>query len=76
MDDWEKLSDVQKYKVQNLCGNNWEDIEVYLQDFDDREGSEHKLNYGTILIMFKINGKEFDTTISQQCSGHSNRKSK
>ena len=55
-DDWNKLSLQQKYKVQELCGKNWEDIQVYLQDFDDRDGSEHKMNFGTILILFKIKG--------------------
>lgn len=74
-DDWNKLSLAQQEKVRDLAGNNWTDIEVFLQEFDDREGSETKLNYGTILIIFKINGKEFNTTISQQVNGkHKRRK--
>ncbi len=69
MDDWEKLSTQQKAKVRNIACNNWTDIEVYVQDFDDREGSEFKQSYSTFMILFKINGKEHSTTISSQVNG-------
>lgn len=68
-DDWEKLSIQQKAKVRNIACNSWEDIKVYIQYFDTRDGAKFKLPYSTLLIVFKMNGKEYKATISSQVNG-------
>lgn len=70
-DDWEKLSYAECEKVRDLAANNWEDIQVFIQNFDKREGKHHnKCSYGTLLIKWRVGTREFQTVIARHDSGH------
>ena len=66
--DWEKLSHKQQLKVKGMICNDWTDVSVTLQNFDNREPLFKKQRYGSILIKWKRNGKDCQTTVSGQCS--------
>lgn len=68
-DDWDKLSTKQRLKVQGMCCNDWSNIKVFIQYFDDREGYRIKLEYPTLLLTYERNGKKYQSTISSQVNG-------
>jgi hypothetical protein len=68
-DDWCKLSVGEKLKVENLAANNWSDIRVYIEN-----GKNKAHKYGSLLVKFVLNGKEFQSMIPAHCSGYHKRK--
>lgn len=68
-DDWNKLSQKQKNKVLGMKCNNWENVRVYIQNFDNRDPLRDRLLYDTLLIKFIIKGIEKQATISAQVNG-------
>ena len=76
-DDWEKLTTAEQHKVRDLSCTDWEDVEVFTHPVDTREGKFYnKSQYGVLVIKFKRNGKQFQTTISAQPSGYRYRAQK
>lgn len=45
-------------------------MEIYVQNFDPRDPLRDKLEYQTLLVKFKIDGKQYQTVVSRKDNGH------